>query len=209
MRVAYNPVLDAEGNSNFVDNHLGQYSHTFNIGYLGRISPQKGIRHLVLLMRELGADASMPISLHIAGPVQDEDYFRIVEDEVKSFNQAAGPLSICICGPVPSGQAVAFYRKMNLAIFPSLCHEGFSLSVLEAMVAQTPIVAYRSGGTAEALEFGKLGILVNRGEVSELVEATRQLLRDAQAASQMAVEAREAALKKYTLAAHVTSLLRS
>lgn len=55
--------------------------------------------------------------------------------------------------------------------------EGFPRSILEAMRAGLPVVATDVGGVREAVDRGKTGLLVRRGDVSGLRTALYQLLK--------------------------------
>jgi glycosyltransferase involved in cell wall biosynthesis len=56
--------------------------------------------------------------------------------------------------------------------------EGFSNSLLEAMAAGKPVVATRVGGNPEMLEEGKLGVLVEKNNASDLAKGIEKLLVD-------------------------------
>lgn len=67
---------------------------------------------------------------------------------------------------------------MDLFILPSH-EEGFSNALLEAMASSLAIVATDVGGNREALDGGRLGILVPPHDVSALAEAISRVLADA------------------------------
>lgn len=64
-------------------------------------------------------------------------------------------------------------------IYLSASHEeGFSNSILEAMCAGKAIIATNVGGTAEMLDFGSCGILVDKGSHEQMAEAMAWFLND-------------------------------
>ncbi|HKP20371.1 MAG TPA: glycosyltransferase, partial [Thermoleophilaceae bacterium] len=69
--------------------------------------------------------------------------------------------------------------------------ESFPLNVLEAMAAGVPIVATDVGGTGEAIEDGKSGLLVPARDPGALADALAALLRDPDRAAALGAEARE------------------
>ena len=68
--------------------------------------------------------------------------------------------------------------------------EAFPRSVLEAMRAGLAVVASEVGGTAEALDNGRNGILVPRGDAQALAKALGGLIRDADRRRRLGTAAR-------------------
>jgi len=77
----------------------------------------------------------------------------------------------------------------DIAVFASL-NEGFSNAVLESMAAGKPVVATRSGGTAEAIVDGESGILVEPADAPGLATAIIGLLEDRARARRLGINAR-------------------
>lgn len=69
--------------------------------------------------------------------------------------------------------------------------ESFPLNVLEAMAAGVPTVATDVGGTGEAIEDGRSGVLVPPRDSLALADALAALLSDRDRAAALAAEARE------------------
>ncbi|EZP71958.1 Glycosyl transferase [Sphingomonas paucimobilis] len=79
--------------------------------------------------------------------------------------------------------------------------EPFGRTLVEAMLAGTPIVAARSGGNIEALE-GGIGILADPDDAGALAEQCARLARDPAAASAMARRAQADARHRFSEAVH-------
>jgi len=77
--------------------------------------------------------------------------------------------------------------------------EGFPNAVLEAMAMAKPIVATRVGGTAEAIEDGVSGLLVEAGSPEALAEAILKVLGDDSLRSSLACAARQRVEEAFTL----------
>lgn len=73
----------------------------------------------------------------------------------------------------------------DVFVQPSLS-EGLPLAVLEAMATQTPIVATRVGGVAEAVVDGETGILVPPGSPEDLAGVLRSLVEHRERAHTLA-----------------------
>ncbi|QNL48190.1 glycosyltransferase family 4 protein [Olivibacter sp. SDN3] len=125
--------------------------------YFGRIHPEKGA-HLAI---EVAKRSAMP--LIIAGLVQDEHYFStyILPHVNGKQIQYVGNV-----GPAERnrllGDAAAL---LHLIAFD----EPFGLSVAEAMLCGTPVVAMDRGSMPELLRHGQTGFLVN--SVDEAIQA--------------------------------------
>ena len=71
-----------------------------------------------------------------------------------------------------------YLNKSNIFLYASK-FEGFGNVVLEAMAAGLPIVAYNSiGGIQDILDRGKYGIVVNKPESKEFLNAVSLLFND-------------------------------
>ncbi len=70
---------------------------------------------------------------------------------------------------------VNLLRSSDVFVLPSL-GEGFSLSIVEALAAELPVVATRVGGAAEIIEEGRTGFLVPPANATALGEAVIRVL---------------------------------
>lgn len=80
----------------------------------------------------------------------------------------------------------------DLFLLPSE-HESFGLVVLEAMSCAVPCIATRRGGTAELVEDGRSGFLVDPEDIDGMAKVGLQLLRDPELAGRIGRAARERA----------------
>lgn len=85
-------------------------------------------------------------------------------------------------------QLARFYRACDLFISPSRM-ETFGMTLLEAQAASTPVLAFRVGGTPEAVYHLKHGYLAEEGNNSDIFSGLRWLLSDLQKARQMGIDA--------------------
>jgi glycosyltransferase involved in cell wall biosynthesis len=77
----------------------------------------------------------------------------------------------------------------DVCVLPSL-YEGLPISLLEAMAANTPVIATAVGGTPELITHNNTGLLVKPGNVAALAQAITTLLAEPQRAQQYAKAAR-------------------
>jgi len=157
------PLLDYIGT---VYNGLNTENFSFNdtsedyLLFFGRIHPDKGTAEAIQIA------IKSKRKLIIAGIIQDENYYRekvepyLNEDIV--FIGSAGPEK----RNELLGGAYALLHPINFA-------EPFGLSVAEAMLCGTPVIAFNKGSMPELVKNGKTGFLVNN--VEEAVIAVDQL----------------------------------
>lgn len=128
--------------------------------FFGRIHPDKGTAEAI----EIALKSKR--KLIIAGIIQDGNYFKekvepYLGDEVV-FIGSAGPEK----RNELLGGAYALLHPINFA-------EPFGLSVAEAMLCGTPVIAFNKGSMPELIEDRKTGFLVNN--VDEAVDAVAEI----------------------------------
>lgn len=129
--------------------------------FYGRIHPDKGAHKAIEIAQQSG------MRLIIAGLIQDEQYYnREIAPKIDGHNvKYVGNVSQKE-GNLLLGRAMALLHPINF-------EEPFGLSVAEAMMCGTPVIAYARGSMLELIEHGKTGFLVNT--VREAVESIRLL----------------------------------
>ena len=128
--------------------------------FFGRIHPDKGTAEAIRIARQSNK------RLLIAGIVQDQTYFR---------EQVAPLLSdtIVFLGPAGPEQRNQLLGHALALLHPIRFDEPFGLSVAEAQLCGTPVIAFDRGAMPELIQHEQTGFLVN--DVGEAVEAVRQL----------------------------------
>lgn len=132
-------------------------------GYLlffGRIHPHKGTAEAIQIAIESGR------KLLIAGIIQDQEYFN---ERVAPFLNA----DIEFLGAAGPEQRNEVLRGAIALLHPISFEEPFGLSVAEAMLCGTPVIAYQRGSMPELIKHGKTGFLVK--DVEEAIAAVGQL----------------------------------
>jgi glycosyltransferase involved in cell wall biosynthesis len=144
--------------------------------YVGRLSPEKGVRLLLEAWREL---EGRPLEIVGAGPEEPELRRLAASIPGVSFAGALAPAAV--------------QERLRAALFlvaPSLCYENFPLAVAEAMAAGKPAVASHPTAMTELVEPGRTGLLFARGDAHALAQACRRLFDDPARAQAMGREAR-------------------
>jgi glycosyltransferase involved in cell wall biosynthesis len=63
-------------------------------------------------------------------------------------------------GRIPNDELPVYFQSSDCYLFPTLCHEGFGLSLIEALHCGNYCIASAIGGVSEVLQYGKLGKLI-------------------------------------------------
>jgi glycosyltransferase involved in cell wall biosynthesis len=83
---------------------------------------------------------------------------------------------VTFAGFVPDNELADHYRLADVFAMPST-GEGFGIVFLEAMACGTPVVAGNRDGSVDALDNGRLGMLVDPNDVSAIAEGIAAVLR--------------------------------
>lgn len=78
-------------------------------------------------------------------------------------------------------------------------HEGTPMSLLEAILLNTPVICSHVGGMAEVIESGVTGLLVPENDSKKLAESILKLYKDRNYASVLAQNARKTLDRKYSV----------
>jgi phosphatidylinositol alpha 1,6-mannosyltransferase len=151
----------------------------FRIGYVGRLTPEKNVRFLAQLERDLLAGGSHDFRIVLIGEGSEERWLR----ENMRHAEFSGWLT---------GQDLSrAYAGMDAFVFPSET-DTFGLAVLEALASSVPAVVARRGGPAYTVEHGKSGYIANRFD--EFASLVTMLMTRPELHASMRLEARERAL---------------
>jgi glycogen synthase len=124
--------------------------------FVGRITRQKGILHLVNALPHL--DPGVQVILCAGAPdtpaIGEEMEAAVARSREKSPNPV-----IWIDEMVPIPKLIALYSHADLFVCPSV-YEPFGIINLEAMACRTPVVAAAVGGIREVVVHEETGLLV-------------------------------------------------
>jgi 2-deoxystreptamine N-acetyl-D-glucosaminyltransferase/2-deoxystreptamine glucosyltransferase len=120
---------------------------------------------------------------------------------------AAAGVSIELAGRLSSEQVNALVDRAAVFVSPSIWPEPLSRSLLEAMASGAAIVATDVGGTAEAIEHRRSGVLVAPGDPGALAAAIAELLGSPALRAALGAAARQRVVEHFTPEAVVPRLL--
>lgn len=175
--------------------------------FVGRITRQKGVVHLVRALRKVTPDLNAVLC---AGAPDTPEIAAEMEQAVSSLqDERSGVLWIREQVPVPD--LVRLYSGAALFVCPSI-YEPFGIINLEAMATGCPVVATRVGGIPEVVVDGETGALVpfeSRGApdfeareperlASDLADAINRLAADGEARDRMGETGRRRVEEMFT-----------
>ncbi len=136
--------------------------------FVGRFRRYKGLSVLIEAMAEVEAKLVL---------VGDGPERRRLEQQIKRSPAAA---RIHLVGEVCDADLPGCYAAADIVVLPSILRsEAFSLALVEAMAAATPVVCTELGtGTSEVNEHGVTGLVVPPADAGALAAALGELLAD-------------------------------
>jgi phosphatidyl-myo-inositol dimannoside synthase len=159
------------------------------------------------LVPHKGADVALEVVAALVREGHDLGYMVAGEGPARAALEAqAASLGIADrvrwLGGVPDEALPGLYAAADLYLGLSREEgpqaEGFGLALLEAQASGVPVVAGRSGGTADAVADGVTGLLVPPTDLPAIVAATRVLLDDGARAGGLAAAGRERAIREFS-----------
>ena len=145
-----------------------------SILFLGRLEQEKGVFDLLAAFSAIARQAP-EARLLLCGVGSARAKLEKIVQENGLTSRVDFP------GWVDGEEKARLLRRAGVFVLPSYA-EGMPMSVLEAMVAGTPVVASRVGAVPEMLENGNSGFVVEAGRVDELAEAILAALDDSRSA---------------------------
>jgi glycosyltransferase involved in cell wall biosynthesis len=152
------------------------------IGYVGRVSKEKGIETL------LAAASMLPdVKFRIAGA-----YDRM------SHLLDGTPPNVQFLGHMKSDELHKFYRGSRMIVLCSTCYEGFPTVITEASMHAKPVICSRIGGLPEIVDDGATGLLFTPGNQQELAERIQRLWSNPDLCREMGIAGRAKAIREYS-----------
>ena len=123
--------------------------------FVGRITRQKGIIHLVNAIKYIDPDTQIVLC---AGAPDTKEIGKEMEDAVSKVKKTRNNV-IWIDKMLEKQQVIELYSHADVFCCPSI-YEPFGIINIEAMACKTAVVASAVGGIKEVVVPGKTGILV-------------------------------------------------
>ncbi|MFB6098931.1 MAG: glycosyltransferase, partial [Salinibacter sp.] len=125
--------------------------------FVGRITRQKGILHLVEAIHHFDDDIQVVLC---AGAPDTEEIGAEMERRVEAARAETDNRIVWIAEMLPREDVITMYSHAAVFVCPSV-YEPFGIINLEAMACETPVVASRVGGIPEIVVPDETGLLVD------------------------------------------------
>lgn len=134
-------------------------------GFIGRLSPEKGIEPLIEAFKEYSLRFNQA-RLLVAGEGEP--------NYVKSLMNAARGFPIDFLGRVKSAD---FYTQLHVCIVPSIWQEPLGMVAIEALAHGAPVIGSNRGGIPEIVRDHHNGLIFNPDEENSLYNALLEVTK--------------------------------
>lgn len=155
--------------------------------FVGRLSPEKGIRTLMAAWKRLGAR----IPLHIIGDGP-------LRTELEAYTRQNALTGVHFDGHLSPRQTLAAMKRSRFLVFPSEWYETFGRVAVEAFACSVPVIASRLGAMEEIVAHGRTGLHFTPGDAGDLAAKVEWACAHPAEMSAMGVAGRAEYEAKYT-----------
>ncbi len=148
------------------------------LGYLGRCSPEKGIRVLTEALKLI--PRNLPFEFQVCSATLTKEFLRTEEaDEVRALRELAELDNRVRLLPAVSDEELSnCLASWDALVVPSLWFESGPQTVYESFAVQTPVIGSNRGGVAELVVDGKTGFLFPPGDAQALSKIICNCVKD-------------------------------
>ncbi|MFW6230951.1 MAG: glycosyltransferase family 4 protein, partial [Nanoarchaeota archaeon] len=176
---------------------LGINPNATVVGYVGRLAYEKDLKTLVRAYQRQ-RDLHEDLQLLLVGSGVDD--LRLKLEKIRG---------VVIAGN--QNDVVPYYQAMDIYVLPSLT-ETTSLSTLEAMSCEVPVITTPVGEASKYVKNGKNGYKFSKGNSFELSHFMKLLIEDEKMRNKLGMHARRTVEENYSwdaAAKHIMGILQS
>lgn len=162
-------------NNNNLKNIQKTKSKKIRFAFIGSLSIHKGIKVLIESFDTI-KDAVLEI------------YGFTSEENKKEYMNLAKNKNIHFMGSFEHDEIGKIFAKTDILIVPSICMENSPLTIREAFMSRTPVIASDIGGLSEMVHDGKTGLLLKVGDSRDLFEKIKYFINNPSEVERMSKE---------------------
>jgi exopolysaccharide biosynthesis WecB/TagA/CpsF family protein len=175
---------------NFVSNPPERnYANDGYAVFIGRLSNEKGVHVAIDAIRVLSLLGSCALTLKVVG---DGPLRNGLEDNVRMNRHVE------IVGSKSPDACIKLLKGSRFLVMPSVCYEGFPMTIAEAYACGKPVIASNLGSLAELVEHSKTGLLFEPGNPQDLARKMKWMIEHEGECMEMGKNARRVFEEKYT-----------
>jgi len=173
---------------------MGIGEEEFAIGVVGQITKRKGQQELIRAFARVASQVPNAVLLVVGAPLFNDDhrYLQELYQLAKTLGIADRVIFTGARNDIPT-----VMQSLDLLVLSSKA-EPFGLVVLEAMAAQTPVLANAVDGVPEIITHSKTGWLVPAGDEAAMANALLKLAKDGLLRIELAESASTEVLPRFT-----------
>jgi len=169
-----------------------------SVVFVGRITRQKGVTHLLDAALEIEPGAQLVLC---AGAPDTPEIAAEIEAKVERVRAERGNV-VWLQQMLPKPEVIQLLSHATVFVCPSI-YEPLGIVNLEAMACEAPVVASAVGGIPEVVEDGVTGLLVPLDDqfAGEFAARVNELLADPKRARHMGEAGRQRAIERFSWSA--------
>ena len=179
--------------------HPGGAREPERLLFVGKLNQQKGIEHLLRALAVMRRRPTVDVIVGVGSAPAD----------IGGLAQSLGVADRLRWHPLlPQAELAQHYRSCTALVMPAV-EEGLGLVAAEALLCETPVIAFASGGLTDLIRDGETGVLVPSGDVNALARAMDDLLSGSDRGAALGVAGRRATLATFgpsAVGAHYAAL---
>ncbi len=125
--------------------------------FIGRLSAEKGVEILLKAWQQLSH--SIPLVVVGDGPLRQTLQAETIAKELPN---------ITFAGWRSRPEILAAIKTASAVVVPSVCYEGFPMTLVEALACGTPVIGSNLGGVQEIIKDGLNGLHFAAGDAADL-----------------------------------------
>ncbi len=166
---------------------------------VSRLVAQKGIDINIRAFAKIAQDIP-DARLTVIGDGRDRDRLSALAQDLGVADQ------VRFAGSLPPTEVRRELEEATVFLQHSLDHEGFGVSLTEAMAMEMPSIVSRCGGLVDQVTDGETGLVCEQRDVAAVAEAMRTLATDADLSRRIGQAARVSAQENFDTAGQTAKL---